>query len=123
VRSLPDRVLQAKSYRRLLVLLGDRAAAKLLHHATDIDDTTIKMTDDIPPPLRSLVFSMQPWFRGVECLADGLRFLVRSGAAEAEQFRPLAGRDRWHRIIEASAQRLFAGVAGVETGKQFTGAW
>jgi hypothetical protein len=65
VRSLPDRVLQAESYRRLLVLLGDPKAAKLLHHSAEIDDATIKMTDDIPPPLRSLVFSMQPWFRGI----------------------------------------------------------
>jgi hypothetical protein len=83
VQFMSYRVLEAESYRRLVQLLDDPSAAKLLYHATEIDDAAIKIIDNIPPKLRSIVFTMQAWFRGMECLADGLHFLVRRGAAES----------------------------------------
>jgi hypothetical protein len=78
---LPGRALQAESYRQLVQLLHDAEAAKLIHHASKIDDDVIKTIDEIPPGLRSLVFSMQAWFSGIDEIADGLRYLVRCGAA------------------------------------------
>lgn len=81
VRRLPDRVLENKSYRRLLQLLDDPAAAKLLHHADEIDDAAIKVVDDTPPALRSVAFTLHGWFGGMASLADGLKVLADRGAA------------------------------------------
>jgi hypothetical protein len=81
IRCLPREVLQAENYRRLVPLLADPAASKLLYHAFEIDDATIKIVDGMPIELRSLVFTMQTWFRGMESLGDGLHWLVRRGAA------------------------------------------
>lgn len=83
VQCLPGRVLEAESYRRLVQLLDDPAAAKLLYHAGEIDDPAIKIIDDVPVALRSVVFAMQDWFRGMESLNDGLRYLVRRGGASS----------------------------------------
>jgi hypothetical protein len=80
-RCLPRGVLEPASYRRLIRLLDDPAAAKMLHHAGTIDDAAIKIIDDVPAEIRTAVFAMQAWFRGMEFLADGLRCLVRRGAA------------------------------------------
>jgi hypothetical protein len=80
-RCLPSSALEAESYRRLVQLLDDPAAAKLLYHAGTIDGSAIKIIDGVPAELRSVVFAMQSWFRGMESLADGLRCLVRRGAA------------------------------------------
>jgi hypothetical protein len=81
MRCLPGRVLETESYRRLVRLLADPAACKLLHHAGEIDDATIEAIDDVPVALRSVVFAMQVSFRDMETLGDGLRYLVRRGVA------------------------------------------
>jgi hypothetical protein len=83
VQCLPRHVLEAESYRRLVQLLDDPAASKLLYHAGEIDDEAIRIIDNIPVALRSVVFAMQPWFRGMDSLGDGLRYLVRRGGAQS----------------------------------------
>ena len=81
VRCLPNRVLESRSYRRLLQLLDDPAAAKLLHHADVIDDAAIKVVHDTPPGLRAVAFTLHEWFGGMASLAEGLKLLADRGAA------------------------------------------
>jgi hypothetical protein len=80
---LPAKVLEIDSYRRLVTLLGDPEACKLLYHSANIDDGAIRTVTDIPLPLRSVAFTMQAWFRGMQALPDGLRCLVRRGGASS----------------------------------------
>ncbi len=81
IQCLPGNVLEAESYRRLVQLLDDPAASKLLYQTSMIDDPAIKMFDDIPAVLRSVVLPMQAQLFGIYSLGDGLRYLVRRGAA------------------------------------------
>jgi hypothetical protein len=80
-RRLPERVLEVRSYRRLLQLLDDQAAAKLLHHADQIDDAAIKVVDNTPPSLRSVAFTMHGWCGDMASLPEGLQYLADRGAA------------------------------------------
>ena len=82
IQCLPNSVLEAESYRRLVQLLDDPAASKLLYHAGEIDDQAIRIIDHVPVALRAVVFAMQAWFRGTDSLGDGLRYLVRRDGAE-----------------------------------------
>ena len=74
---LPVKALQQQNYQRLVLLLADPDSAKVLHHATKIDDLTIRVLADLPKPLRRpLAFAVPDWPRKLNGLADGLRFLV-----------------------------------------------
>jgi hypothetical protein len=77
---MPPRVLQPESYRRLLDLLEEPAAAKALSHADSINDSSLKALADTPVTLRPTVFAIDSSHL-LDGLADGLRFLVARGAA------------------------------------------
>lgn len=80
VDRLPSRVLEPEGYRRLIRLLEDSATAKSLSHAEVIDDSILKVLDELPSSLRSVVLTLADGNR-IESLADGLRHLVARGAA------------------------------------------
>jgi len=78
---MPHMVLEEESYRRLVRLLDDSEASKLLHHAAEIDDSAIMVIHDIPAGLRPVVFTLQECFGDMHALADGLRCISsRKGA-------------------------------------------
>ena len=49
---LPDAALSRENYRRLVDLLADPQAAKVLHYADQIDGTAIRVLADLPQKLR-----------------------------------------------------------------------
>jgi len=77
---LPDAVLSRENYQRLVDLLVDPQAAKVLHHADQIDDTAIRVLADLPQKLRQpLAFAVADIPRKLDGLADSLQFLVSRG--------------------------------------------
>ena len=79
---LPVEVLSRENYRRLVTLLADLEAAKVLHHADKVDDVAIRVLADLPQPLRRPLTTAVPgWSDKLDGLADGLRFLVSRGVA------------------------------------------
>ena len=81
---LPSSVLAAEDYRRLVELLADREAAKLLHHARSIDGSTIKTLHGLPSSLRNpfMVHALK-CHDTMNKFSDGLRLLVARGAASS----------------------------------------
>jgi hypothetical protein len=68
---LPDAVLSRKNYGRLVTLLVDPQAAKVLHHADQINDTTIRVLADLPQKLRKpLAFAVADWPRKLSGLTE-----------------------------------------------------
>ena len=64
LRNLPDTVLSRENYQRLVDLLVDPQAAKVLYHADQIDDTAIRVLTDLPQKLRQpLAFAGADWPR------------------------------------------------------------
>jgi hypothetical protein len=77
---LPDAVLSRENYRRLVDLLVDPQAAKVLHHTGQIDDTAIRVLADLPQKLRRpLAFAVADWPRKLNGFTDGLQFFVSHG--------------------------------------------
>jgi hypothetical protein len=77
---LPDAVLSRENYQRLVDLLVHPQAAKVLHHADQIDDTAIRVLTDLPQKLRKpLAFALADWPRKLNGLIDSLQFLVSRG--------------------------------------------
>ena len=77
---LPEAVLSRENYQRLVDLLVDPQAAKVLHHADQIDDTDIRVLTDLPQKLRKpLAFAVADWSRKLYGLIDSLQFLVSRG--------------------------------------------
>jgi hypothetical protein len=77
---LPDAVLSRENYQRLVDLLVDPEAAKVLHHADQIDDTAIRVLTDLPQKLRqTLAFALADWPRKLHGFTDSLQFLVSRG--------------------------------------------
>jgi hypothetical protein len=77
---LPDAVLSRESYQRLVDLLVEPQAAKVLHHTDQIDDTAIRVLADLPQKLRKpLAFAVADWPRKLHGLNDSLQFLVSHG--------------------------------------------
>jgi hypothetical protein len=82
LRRLPVQVLRRANYRRLVSLLADPEAAKVLHHADEIDDTAIWVLGELPQSLRRpLAFALPGWPRKLNGLTDSLQFLVCRGIA------------------------------------------
>jgi hypothetical protein len=80
LRNLPDTVLSRENYQRLVDLLVDPQAAKVPHHADQIDDTAIRVLADLPQKLRQpLAFAVADWPRKLHGLIDSLQFLVSRG--------------------------------------------
>jgi hypothetical protein len=77
---LPDAVLSRENYQRLVDLLVDRQAAKVLHHTDQINDTAIRVLADLPQKLRKpLAFAVADWPGKLNGLAQSLQFLVSHG--------------------------------------------
>jgi hypothetical protein len=77
---LPVPVLSRENCRRLVELLVDPEAAKVLHHADQIDGTAICVLADLPHKLRKpLAFALADWPRKLNGLTDSLHFLVSRG--------------------------------------------
>ncbi|MBM3486754.1 MAG: hypothetical protein FJX67_08990 [Alphaproteobacteria bacterium] len=75
-------MLQPENYRRLVDLLDDRASAKLLYHARQINDDTIETLHGLPPAVRTpalLTLTSAPW--SCKYLSQGLRMIASRGAA------------------------------------------
>jgi hypothetical protein len=103
LRNLPDAVLSRENYRRLVDLLVDPQAAKVLHHADQIDDTAIRVLTDLPQKLRRpLVFAVADWPRKLHGLIDSLQFLVSRG-------------------VGSNVDELVAELATVTAGPQLAG--
>lgn len=81
IHQLPKQVLAQTRYRQLLELLQTPQTAKLLHHARNIDGELIAFLADTPAALRPVAFSMQHSLHGMQSFTEGLRWLVRQGAA------------------------------------------
>jgi hypothetical protein len=103
LRNLPDAVLSRENYRRLVDLLVDPQAAKVLHHADQIDDTAIRVLTDLPQKLRRpLAFAVADWPRKLHGLIDSLQFLVSRG-------------------VGSNVDELVAELATVTAGPQLAG--
>jgi hypothetical protein len=84
VGHLPWSVLAPENYRRLVELLADPEAAKLLHHAQSIDNSTIKTLHGLPDPLRNpFILEALECHDGASGFLDGLRLLVSRGASSS----------------------------------------
>ena len=100
---LPDAVLSRENYQRLVDLLVDPQAAKVLHHADQIDDTAIRVLTDLPQKLRQpLAFAVADWPRKLDGLADSLQFLVSHGVGSnvEELVAELATATAWPQLAE-----------------------
>jgi hypothetical protein len=81
---LPSSVLAPENYRCLVELLAAPEAAKLLHHARSIDESTIKTLRNLPTPLRhpSMLDALK-YNDTADGFLDGLHLLVSRGAASS----------------------------------------
>lgn len=82
LRRLPPGVLRCENYRRLVELLQDPKAGKLLlQHTDDLDDFDIEAVYDLPAVLRPIVLTVLRDLEEFSGLGEGLRLLVARGAA------------------------------------------
>jgi hypothetical protein len=84
---MPEKVLARDSYRRLVALLDHKSTAKLLLHSDKIDDASIDLLYQTPPPIRRPVLRLamsrgDDWSQYAG-LCDGLHILVARGAADS----------------------------------------
>jgi hypothetical protein len=90
LRRLPFAVLSQLSYRRLVQLLDDPQATKLLHHLPDaeITDSMIGVLYEVPAPLRAVALATRGLIH--KLFPEGLRFTgITRGSAK---LRPLGCR-------------------------------
>lgn len=79
---LPDEVISPEGYRRLVELMYEPHAAKLLRHARSIDESDIRDLYALPVGLRrSAVVGAFDWLDSMAGLEEALCLFVRSGAA------------------------------------------
>ena len=77
LRHLPDKVLSAHTYRKLIDLLNDGATATFLHHSKAITEAKLIGLHNLPSALRRpAVMMMLDRVDGRDGLVDGLRFLA-----------------------------------------------
>ena len=81
LRRLPFAVLSQLSYRRLVQLLDNPQATKLLHHLPDaeITDSMIGVLYEVPAPLRAVALATRGLIH--KLFPEGLRLLASRGAA------------------------------------------
>jgi hypothetical protein len=80
LKHLPPQVLQRQNYLALVDLLDNPESAKVLHHATSINDLVIQVLAELPPSLRRPLSSAVPdWPRTLVGLSQSLHFLVCRG--------------------------------------------
>jgi hypothetical protein len=81
LKHLPPQVLRRQNYVALVDLLDNPESARVLHHATSINDLVIQVLAELPPSLRRPLSSAVPdWPRTLVGLSQGLQFLVCRGA-------------------------------------------
>ena len=103
---LPAGVLKRENYRRLVDLLADRQAAKVLYHGIKFDDVAIRVLAEMPQPLRgSLAIAVPEWPYKLDRLTEGLQFLVSRGIASTlealvAELAPVASERRLAVVIE-----------------------
>ena len=86
VSVMPSFLMEAESYRGLVRLLAEPDAARLIYHTFEIRDSTIKAMNDIPAPLRPVVFSMHENIGDMSSFSKGLRCIsMRSGKLSFDQ--------------------------------------
>ena len=88
LRRLPPAVLSRQGYRRLIKLLDDPLCAKVLHHLEQrkITNSIVGILYEAPAVLRPVLVELLRVIESTEKLdhlPDGLRWLVRRGAAES----------------------------------------
>ena len=100
LRHLPDKVLSAHTYRKLIDLLNDGATATFLHHSKAITEAKLIGLHNLPSALRQpAIMMMLDRIDGRDGLVDGLRFLAaRAGLS----FDDGGGRDRRPRSAQSS---------------------
>jgi hypothetical protein len=78
--------MEAESYRRLVKLLAEPDAARLIFHTFEIRDSTIRAMNDVPAALRRVVFSMHETIGDMSSFSKGLRCIsMRSGKLSFDQ--------------------------------------
>jgi hypothetical protein len=81
LKHLPPQVLRQQNYIALVDLLDNPESARVLHHATSIDDLVIQVLAELPPSLRRPLSSAVPdWPRTLVGLSQSLQFLVCRGS-------------------------------------------
>jgi hypothetical protein len=76
---LPAEVLSQDGYRQFVALLDDPRTAKIIYHAYEINNTTIRVLYELPKSLcRPVAVSLIGWVRKLEGFSDGLQFLSRA---------------------------------------------
>ena len=81
---LPVGVLPRASYRQLIELLEEPAAAKLIYHLESLQVKYIGLLHSIPAPLRRITAgAVSDWRIEPEGFVDGLRLLAARGAASS----------------------------------------
>jgi hypothetical protein len=109
---LPDAVLSRENYQRLVALLVDLQAAKVLHHTDQIDDTAIRVLADLPQKLRQpLAFAVADWPRKLHGLIGSLQFLVSHGVGSnveelVAELATVTAWPQWAAMIEFWVGRL-----------------
>ncbi|MHC2519013.1 hypothetical protein [Bradyrhizobium diazoefficiens] len=77
---MPNVLMERQSYRTLVELLVEPPAARLLYHTFEIRDSTIRMMNDVPGPLRAALFSLHDTIGDMSSFSEGLRCIsLRSG--------------------------------------------
>lgn len=83
---MPNFLIEAESYRGLVSLLAEPDAARLIYHTFEIRDSTIRAMNDIPAPLRRVVFSMHENIGDMSSFSRGLHCIsMRSGRLSFDQ--------------------------------------
>jgi hypothetical protein len=86
VSVMPSFLMEAESYRGLVKLLAEPDAARLIFHTFEIRDSTIRAMNDVPVPLRRVVFSMHENIGDMSSFSKGLRCIsLRSGKLSFDQ--------------------------------------
>lgn len=86
VSVMPNFLMEAESYRGLVSLLAEPDAAGLIYHTFEIRDSTIRAMNDVPAPLRRVVFSMHESIGDMSSFSKGLRCIsIRSGKLSFDQ--------------------------------------
>jgi len=86
VTVMPNFLMEAESYRGLVKLLAEPDAARLIFHTFEIRDSTIRAMNDVPAPLRRVVFSMHENIGDMSSFSRGLRCIsMRSGKLSFDQ--------------------------------------
>ena len=100
LRHLPEKVLTAHTYRKLIDLLNDGVIATFLHHCPSISEATLIGLHNLPPVLRRpAIIAMGDRIDGLNRLVSGLRLLAARADVPFDQMASQIGiLDQPHQI-------------------------